>query len=142
LALRRLAGAAHHTLTGYGGPVVVKTTLALRAAHLLADRFPDGCLFIDLHGHTDKIAPVEPTQALDRLLRSLGVPGDRVPVDPEDRAALYRSQLAGRRVLVVLDNAAHAGQVQPLLPGAAGCLVLVTSRRRLSVKGASYRLGC
>jgi DNA-binding SARP family transcriptional activator len=109
-----------------------KTTLALRAAHVLADRFPDGCLFIDLHGYTDQIAPVEPAQALDRLLRSLGVPGDRIPADPEDRAALYRSQLAGKRLLVVLDNAGEAAQVRPLLPASTGCLVLVTTRRRLS----------
>jgi DNA-binding SARP family transcriptional activator len=109
-----------------------KTTLALRAAHLLMNRFPDGCLFIDLHGHTDKIAPVEPAQALDRLLRSLGVPGDRIPVDPDDRAALYRSQLAGRRLLIVLDNAGETAQVRPLLPASTGCLALVISRRRLS----------
>jgi tetratricopeptide (TPR) repeat protein len=109
-----------------------KTTLALRAAHLLAGRFPDGRLFIDLHGHTDKVAPVDPGQALDRLLRAIGVPGDRIPADPEDRAALYRSELAGRRVLVVLDNARDGAQVRPLLPAAPGCLVLVTSRRRLS----------
>jgi DNA-binding SARP family transcriptional activator len=109
-----------------------KTTLALRAAHLLATRFPDGRLFIDLHGHTDKVAPVDPGQALDRLLRAIGVPGDRIPADPEDRAALYRSELASRRVLVVLDNARDGAQVRPLLPAAPGCLVLVTSRRRLS----------
>lgn len=109
-----------------------KTTLALRAAHLLAGRFPDGRLFIDLHGHTEKVGPVEPGQALDRLLRAIGVPGDRIPADPEDRAALYRSELAGRRVLVVLDNARDGAQVRPLLPAAPGCLVLVTSRRRLS----------
>jgi tetratricopeptide (TPR) repeat protein len=109
-----------------------KTALALRAAHRLVDRFPDGCLFIDLHGHTGKIAPVDPGQALDRLLHALGVPGDRIPADPEDRAALYRSELVGKRVLVVLDNARNGAQVRPLLPGAPGCLVLVTSRRRLS----------
>jgi len=109
-----------------------KTALALRAAHLLTSRFPDGRLFIDLHGHTDKVAAVEPGQALDRLLRAIGVPGDRIPADPEDRAALYRSELAGRRVLIVLDNARDGAQVRPLLPAAPGCLVLVTSRRRLS----------
>jgi DNA-binding SARP family transcriptional activator len=109
-----------------------KTTLVLRAAHMLADRFPDGCLFLDLHGHTDKIAPVEPAQALDRLLRGLGVPGERIPADPEDRAGLYRSNLASKRVLVVLDNANDAAQVRPLLPAGPGCLVIVTSRRRLS----------
>jgi DNA-binding SARP family transcriptional activator/tetratricopeptide (TPR) repeat protein len=115
---------------GMGG--IGKTTLALRAGHLLADRFPDGCLFIDLHGHTDEVAPVETEQALERLLRALGVPGDRIPVDPDDRAALYRSELAGRRTLVLLDNARDERHVRPLLPAAPGCLVLVTSRRRLS----------
>jgi DNA-binding SARP family transcriptional activator/Tfp pilus assembly protein PilF len=109
-----------------------KTTLALRAAHLLASRFPDGRLFIDLHGHTDKVAPVDPGQALDRLLRAIGVAGDRIPADPEDRAALYRSELASKRVMIVLDNARDGTQVRPLLPAAPGCLVLVTSRRRLS----------
>jgi tetratricopeptide (TPR) repeat protein len=109
-----------------------KTTLALRAGHLLADRFRDGCLFIDLHGHTDKVAPVTAEHALDRLLRALDVPGDRIPADPEDRAALYRSELSGRRMLILLDNARDERQVRPLLPAGSGCLVLVTSRRRLS----------
>jgi DNA-binding SARP family transcriptional activator/Tfp pilus assembly protein PilF len=109
-----------------------KTTLALHAAHLLADRFPDGCLFIDLHGHTDKIAPLDAGRVLDRLLRAVGVTGDRIPQDFDERAALYRSRLADKRLLIVLDNALDGEQVRPLLPASSGCLVLITSRRRLA----------
>jgi tetratricopeptide (TPR) repeat protein/transcriptional regulator with XRE-family HTH domain len=110
---------------------VGKTALAVQAAHQLADRYPDGELFIDLHGFTDGVAPVEPGDALNRMLRSLGVPGEGIPADLDERAGLYRSRLADRRMMIVLDNAATETQVVPLLPGAPGCLVLVTSRRRL-----------
>jgi tetratricopeptide (TPR) repeat protein len=109
-----------------------KTALAVRAAHRLAHRFADGQLFLDLHGFSDRVAPVRPSQALDRMLRALGVPGQQVPADLDARAALLRSTLASRRVLLVLDNAADEAQVRSLLPGAAGCLVLITSRRRLA----------
>ncbi len=108
-----------------------KTALAVHTAHRLAPRFPDGALFVDLHGFTHGIAPLAPADALDRMLRALGVPGTQIPHELDERAALYRSTLAGRRVLVVLDNAATEAQVEPLLPGAPGSLVLVTSRRRL-----------
>jgi DNA-binding SARP family transcriptional activator/tetratricopeptide (TPR) repeat protein len=111
---------------------VGKTALALRAAHRIADRYPDGQLFLDLHGHTPGTEPVEPVDALDYLLRALGVPGTQVPSGLAERAALYRTRLAGRRMLILLDNAATETHVQPLLPGAPGCLVLVTSRRRLA----------
>jgi tetratricopeptide (TPR) repeat protein len=109
-----------------------KTALAVHAAHRLADRYPDGQLFIDLHGFTPATTPVEPGETLDRLLRALGVPGERIPAGLDDRAGLWRSTLAGRRMLVLLDNAATEQQVAPLLPGTPGCLVLVTSRRRLA----------
>jgi tetratricopeptide (TPR) repeat protein/transcriptional regulator with XRE-family HTH domain len=109
-----------------------KTALAVYAAHRMVDRFPDGQLFIDLHGYTQGLAPTEPAEALDQLLRDLGVPGTQIPTGLEARAALYRTRLAGRRMLIVLDNAATEARVAPLLPGAAGCLVLVTSRRRLA----------
>ncbi|MEJ3659173.1 tetratricopeptide repeat protein [Actinomycetes bacterium KLBMP 9759] len=109
-----------------------KTALAIHAAHRMAGRFPDGQLFIDLHGHTDGVPPVDASEALDRLLRALGVAGDQVPEHLDDRAALYRSRLADRRMLLLLDNAANEAQVRPLLPGTPGCLVLVTSRRRLT----------
>lgn len=122
----------------HGTAGIGKTALAVRAAHRLAERCPDGQLFIDLHGFTPAVSPVEPGQALDRLLRALGVPGQRIPVDMDDRAGLWRSTLAGRCMLLVLDNAATEVQVEPLLPGAPGCLVLVTSRRRLTGLAATH----
>ncbi|TDD12325.1 helix-turn-helix domain-containing protein [Nonomuraea deserti] len=110
---------------------VGKTALAVHAAHQLASRFPDGDLFVDLHGHTQGMGPADPADTLARFLGALGVPGESVPQQLEERVMLYRSVLAGRKMLIVLDNAADEAQVQPLLPGAAGCLVLITSRRRL-----------
>ncbi|MFI7697905.1 ATP-binding protein [Nonomuraea sp. NPDC049480] len=110
---------------------VGKTALAVHAAHQLASRFPDGALFVDLHGYTQGMAAVDPADTLARMLGVLGVPGESIPQHVDDRAALYRSVLADRRMLIVLDNAADEAQVRPLLPGTAGCLVLVTSRRRL-----------
>jgi DNA-binding SARP family transcriptional activator/tetratricopeptide (TPR) repeat protein len=111
---------------------VGKTAVAVQAAHQMIDGYPDGQLFIDLHGYTDGVAPIQPGEALDGLLRSLGVPAERIPADLDQRAALYRSRLADQRVLIVLDNAAAEAHVAPLLPGAPSCLVLVTSRRRLA----------
>ncbi|MGP4022080.1 AfsR/SARP family transcriptional regulator [Actinomadura sp. 3N407] len=111
---------------------VGKTALAIHTAHRLAHRYPDGQLFLDLHGFTDSVPPVDPADALDRLLRGLGVPDDAIPNHPEDRSALLRTTLAGRRVLIVLDNAAGYDQVQPLMPGTPGCLVLITSRHQLA----------
>jgi DNA-binding SARP family transcriptional activator len=111
---------------------VGKTALAVYAGHRIAEHFPDGQLFIDLHGFTQAVVPVEPGDALERLLRALGVPGERIPAGLDDRACLWRSVLADRRMLLILDNAATEAQVAPLLPGAPGCLVLVTSRRHLT----------
>ncbi|HEX4701675.1 MAG TPA: BTAD domain-containing putative transcriptional regulator, partial [Pseudonocardiaceae bacterium] len=111
---------------------VGKTTLAVHAAHQLAHRFPDGRLFIDLRGYTREGEPTEPAAALDVLLRAMDVPAGRIPADPDERSALWRAELAGRRVLVVLDNASSASQVRPLLPGSATCLALITSRHRLA----------
>jgi DNA-binding SARP family transcriptional activator/Tfp pilus assembly protein PilF len=109
-----------------------KTALAVHAAHRLADRYPGGQLFIDLHGHTPGMRPVEPAVALEHMLRALGVSGTHVPSTTEERATLFRTRLADRQALILLDNAATEDQVLPLLPGAPGCLVLITSRRRLS----------
>lgn len=111
---------------------VGKTALALRAAHLLAADHPDGHLYLDLHGYTDGTAPLEPAVALDRMLRSLAVPGDQIPARLDDRAAMYRTTLAATRTLIVLDNAGSEEQVRPLLPGAPGCLALITSRGTLA----------
>ena len=111
---------------------VGKTSFAVHVGHALAARFPDGQLFVDLHGFTPGERPLEPEAALGVLLRQLGVPGEKIPAELMDRAALWRQEMAGRRAVVVLDNAATDGQVGPLLPGAAESLVLVTSRRRLS----------
>ncbi|MFC8615751.1 BTAD domain-containing putative transcriptional regulator [Micromonospora purpureochromogenes] len=107
-----------------------KTTLAVHLATALGDRYPDAHLFIDLHGHSER-TPLTPAAAVATLLRQLGVPAERVPLDLDDRLAVWRSELAGRRALVVLDNAAGADQVAPLLPTGPDCLVLITSRRRL-----------
>jgi DNA-binding SARP family transcriptional activator/tetratricopeptide (TPR) repeat protein len=114
-----------------------KTTLAVRVAHLLADGYRDGQLFVDLHGHTPGERPLDPGAALDLLLRSLGVPPEQIPPDRETKVARWRSELADRRVMVVLDNAESSAQVRPLLPGSPGARVLVTSRRRLSTLDGS-----
>ncbi|MGH3164370.1 MAG: BTAD domain-containing putative transcriptional regulator, partial [Trebonia sp.] len=140
--ISRLLGLADHAGSGQGpGTVVIsaidgmagigKTALAVHIAHLMADRFGDGQLFINLHGFTDGFARRTADQALETLLRALGVPPNRIPRDTEERAALYRERLAGTRTLIVLDNAIDEAQVRPLLPGQGACLVLVTSRRKL-----------
>src|SRR5256885_15644498 len=94
---------------------VGKTALAVHAAHQLASRFDDGVLFVDLRGFTPGADPVSPDRALDYLLRGLGMSGDQIPPDLDSRAALYRTVLAQRRVLIVLDNAVDETQLQPLL---------------------------
>ncbi len=110
---------------------VGKTALALHAAHAVRDEFPDGQIFLDLRGHTPGVEPLAPTDALARLLRAVGVADADVPDDPEARAAAWRSRVAGRRVLLVLDNAATAQQVRDMLPGDGQARTLVTSRLRL-----------
>ncbi|RKT54078.1 tetratricopeptide repeat protein [Saccharothrix australiensis] len=117
-------------ITGLAG--TGKTELAVSAARAAAREFPDGSLFLDLHGHTGGVPELSASDALDRLLRMLDVPGPRIPPDEDGRANLFRDRLAGKRVLLVLDNAASGAQVRPLLPAEARCRVLVTSRHRLA----------
>jgi tetratricopeptide (TPR) repeat protein/transcriptional regulator with XRE-family HTH domain len=118
-----------HTIGGMPG--VGKTALAVHAAHLLQDRFPDRQLFIDLHAHTPGQEPISPDAALAGLLTAVGVDASYLPESLEGRAGLWRDRMAGQRALLVLDNAAGTDQVAPLLPGGESCLVLVTSRRHL-----------
>ncbi|MGH3772972.1 MAG: ATP-binding protein [Pseudonocardiaceae bacterium] len=110
---------------------VGKTALVVHWAHRVRDRFPEGQLFVNLRGYNPG-SPMAPEQALEEFLRALDVPAERIPAGLRARAALYRSLLDGRRVLIVLDNANTAEQVRPLLPGSATCRVVVTSRSRLS----------
>ncbi len=111
---------------------VGKTALAIRFGRQVARRFPDGQLYLNLHGFDPALAPLDPGQALRFVLDALGVPPQRIPGDMEGRAALFRSMANGKRMLVVLDNAVSAGQVRPLLPGSPGCLVVVTSRNEMA----------
>ncbi|MGW4380565.1 BTAD domain-containing putative transcriptional regulator [Kitasatospora sp. NPDC004531] len=113
-------------ITGVAG--VGKTGLAVHWAHRVAARFPDGRLYVDLCGHDGTREPTSAADVLSRFLRALGVPSERIPADTGERTELYRSLLAGRRVLVVLDNAASAAQIDPLLPGSGQCCVVVTGR--------------
>lgn len=113
-----------------------KTAFATHLAHRLAEDYRDGQFYVNLHGHTPGLAPAEPAEVLRTLLSSIGVPGRHLPDDPDARAALWRSELSSRRTIIVLDNAAGADQVRPLIPGGAGSLALVTSRSRLWLDGA------
>lgn len=119
-----------HAIDGMAG--VGKTAFAVHAGHLLADRFPDAQLFVRLHGHTPGQRPADPVNVLASLLATVGVPARQVPADPDARAAMWRDRLAGRRVLLILDDAVSYAQVEPLLPASPGSLVLITSRRRLT----------
>ncbi len=119
-------------ISAIGGMAGVgKTALAVQWAHLVAPRFPDGQLYVNLQGY-DPDQPVTTADALAGFLRSLGVPGQEIPDETGERARLYRSRLAGRRMLVLLDNTRDAEQVRPLLPGDPGCVAVVTSRDALT----------
>jgi transcriptional regulator with XRE-family HTH domain len=127
-------------LTGTAG--VGKTALAVHWAHRAAHLFPDGQLYVNLRGF-DSGEPVNPATAVRGFLDALGVPAWRIPAEADAQAALYRTLLAGRRMLLVLDNARDSTQVAPLLPGSPGCLVVVTSRNQLNgliVAQAAHRL--
>lgn len=125
---------AVHAIDGMAG--VGKTALAVHLAHQLVDRFPDGQLFVSLHAHTVNQAPADPAEVLYTLLTTMGVPAQRIPAGVDARAAMWRDHLIGRKVLLVLDDAASHQQVEPLLPASDGCLVLVTSRQRLTALDA------
>jgi tetratricopeptide (TPR) repeat protein/transcriptional regulator with XRE-family HTH domain len=137
-ALDRLAGPARPastairlaTVSGTAG--VGKTALAVHWAHRVAGRFPDGQLYLDLHGFDQTGRLLSPAEAVPVLLAALGVPAGRLPADLTAQVGLYRSVLAGRRILIVLDNARDAEQVRPLLPGAPTAMAVVTSRSQLT----------
>jgi tetratricopeptide (TPR) repeat protein/transcriptional regulator with XRE-family HTH domain len=119
-----------HAISGMAG--IGKTTFAVHAGYRLAGSFPDGQFFLPLHAHTPGQRPVDPADALASLLLTAGVPAHQIPPGVDARAGRWRDHAAGKKILLVLDDAAGHEQVRPLLPGSPGCLVLITSRRRLA----------
>ena len=114
-----------------GMPGVGKTALAVRAARMVCEQYPDGLLYLDFHGHDPGRPSLDPAEALHRLLRMLVVPATQIPDAIGERAALWQAQLSRRRVVVILDDAARLDQIRPLLPTAGRCLIMITTRRRL-----------
>ena len=114
-----------------GLPGVGKTTLAVRAARMVAEQYPDGVFYLNLHANDPECPPLDPAEALHRLLRMLGVPAPQIPDTAAERAALWRAQLSRRRAVVILDDAARDDQISPLLPTGGRCMILITARRRL-----------
>ncbi|SNX88418.1 tetratricopeptide repeat protein [Streptomyces sp. TLI_55] len=129
---RAAARGGHVVISSIGGMAGVgKTALAVHWAHQMSERFPDGQLYVNLRGFDDAGKPLDPGDALGVFLRGLGVPSTDIPSATEERGALFRRRAASLRLVVVLDNARDAEQVRPLLPGAPGCLTIVTSRDQL-----------
>ena len=120
-----------HMVAVVGAPGVGKTALAKHWAHARREHFEDGQLFVDLRGHSP-LPTLRPGDVLAQFLRALGAPPDQLPADEDEAAALYRTLLADKQMLIVLDNARDAEQVRPLIPGAQGCAVVITSRSRLA----------
>jgi DNA-binding SARP family transcriptional activator len=114
-----------------GAAGIGKTALAVHWGHSVVDHFPDGQLYIDMRGYSSD-PPLQPLEALSRFLRALGLRPERIPADLDEASATYRSMLAKRRLLVIVDNANHVNQVRPLLPATSGCLCVVTSRSQLA----------
>ncbi|MGH3935337.1 MAG: tetratricopeptide repeat protein [Pseudonocardiaceae bacterium] len=127
-----------YAIDGMAG--VGKTAFARHAAQEFAERYPDGAIWVDLYGHTPGMQPRGPSGALEQMLLQLGVPPEAVKADPAERQDQWRHHIHARRVLIVLDNAATSDQVLPLLPEAPGCLVLITSRRKLTGVTDAYPL--
>jgi DNA-binding SARP family transcriptional activator/tetratricopeptide (TPR) repeat protein len=141
--LRRLDALLPDPTTGAADTAVVitaidgtagigKTTLAVHWAHHIRDRFPDGQLYVNLRGFDTGGQATDPATAVRGFLDALGIPPQRIPTDPDAQTALYRSLLTDKRMLIVLDNARNSTQIRPLLPGAPGCLVIITSRNQLT----------
>ncbi|SEM20395.1 ATP-binding protein [Streptacidiphilus jiangxiensis] len=132
------AGTGHPPVAAIGGMAGVgKTSLAVHWAHRVADRFPDGQLYVNLRGFDPSAEPLDPHEALGGFLIALGVPGPSLPTGTEERSALFRARVANLRMVVVLDNARDSRQVRPLLPRTPGCLTVITSRNQLTALAAS-----
>ncbi|MEV8440091.1 tetratricopeptide repeat protein [Actinosynnema sp. NPDC051121] len=141
--LQRRRHATSATVVALDGQAGVgKTSLAVAWAHEVKHLFPDGAFFVDLHGFSPEGEPVDAADVLEDILKVLGVPPEAVPASAESRSALLRTRLDGTRTLLVLDNASRADQVRPLIPAAPGCLVLVTSRQRLSTLAVRHDAFC
>jgi tetratricopeptide (TPR) repeat protein len=137
-----LAGLLDHAVSDTGPAVVIsaiggmagvgKTALAVQFARQIADRFPDGQVYVNLRGYDPALPPIAAEQAIRLALDAFQIPAGQIPASPEAQAGLYRSVLADKQALILLDNAADAAQVRPLLPGSPGCLVVITSRSQLA----------
>jgi len=123
-----------------GMPGVGKTALAVHAARGVSEQYPDGTFYLNLHAHDPGIPSLDATEALDRLLRMLSVPAAQIPDTIGERVALWRAQLSRRRAVIILDDVSRHDQIRPLLPVAGGCLILITTRRRLAGLGAACTL--